>query len=386
MNTNSINRLIEKETGLKKSEKYTDCVRDSGNGNIAYRLVKKQRYRNGDFHVSKDYQNTFDIYLDNVDARKRKDDVIIALENAGCTNIIDNSQRGFIKFDVPVGEKIMNGYERNADSLNKLIKSSRTFDDVESQILFDNIVGGQDEMFFDWYSEKYGELPWDNLKSIPKERIAEYVNENPDVLEDMEYEISISKDDYAAGNTLDKNVNDFLKSSREIERSFERNFLYSETRYVYDPNIIDEDTKTVTFEDYGDTNDMNKRLNRFRKDVENAGYRLNIRNSKSIKSSITIDDKFEEYVGSDLFAERYGYDDYRVDKLSEMGFTPEQIEFEWDSPKVQRALKKIDKAYDEGVNEYGDAPQDYLEWAAKVLENDTLLREEYERWRNTQSD
>ena len=283
------------------------------------------------------------------------------------------------------GVDIMNGYERNADSLNKLIKSSRTFDDVESQILFDNIVGGQDEMFFDWYSEKYGELPWDNLNSIPRERIAEYVNENPDVLEDMEYEIGLSYDDYAGGNTLDKNVNDFLKSSKEIERSFERNFPYSETRYVYDPNIIDEDTKTVTFEDYNDVNDMNKRLNRFRKDVENAGYRLNIRNSKSIKSSITIDDKFEEYVGSDLFAERYGYDDYRADKLSDMGFTPEQIEFEWDSPKIQRALKKIDKAYDEGVNEYGDAPQDYLEWAAKVLENDNLLREEYERWRNTQS-
>ncbi len=108
-------------------------------------------------------------------------------------------------------------------------------------------------------------------------------------------------------------------------------------------------------------------------------------NSRTIKSSITIDDKFKEYVSSDLFAERYGYDNYCVDKLSDMGFTPEQIEFEWDSPKIQRALKKIDKAYDKGTNEYGDTPQDYLEWAAKVLENDTLLREEYERWRNTQS-
>ena len=125
----------------------------------------------------------------------------------------------------------MNGYERNADSLNKLIKSSRTFDDVESQILFDNIVGGQDEMFFDWYSEKYGELPWNNLKSIPKERIAEYVNENPDILEDMEYEISLSYDDYAAGNTLDKNVNDFLNSSRKTNPITSSLFNYDESLF-----------------------------------------------------------------------------------------------------------------------------------------------------------
>ena len=68
-----------------------------------------------------------------------------------------------------------------------------------------------------------------------------------------------------------------------------------------------------------------------------------------------------------------------------MGFDYEDIDFKWDSPKIQRALKKIDKAYDKGTNEYGDLPKDYLEWAARVLENDTLLKEEYERWRNTQS-
>ena len=107
--------------------------------------------------------------------------------------------------------------------------------------------------------------------------------------------------------------------------------------------------------------------------------------NKLIKSSITIDDKFKEYVGSDLFAERHGYDEYRVDKLVNMGFDYEDIDFKWDSPNIQRALKKIDKAYDKGTNEYGDIPQDYLEWAAKVLENDTLLREEYERWRNSES-
>ncbi|MBR4397454.1 MAG: hypothetical protein IKS93_06355 [Methanobrevibacter sp.] len=398
----------------------------------------------------------------------------------------------------------MNGYERNADSINKVFSSKRNFDDVELQILFDNIVGGQDEMFFDWYSEKYGDLPWDNLKSIPKERIAEYVNENPDVLADMEYEIDLSYDDYASGNTLDKNVNDFLNSSWEIERSFVKNFPYKETRYIYDPNIIDEDTKTVTFEDYGDVDDMNERLDRFRKDVENAGYRLNIRNSriikswfvgepenlrenkyyrflnpedfdgyefvkagndfyknlvmsanwelvkvnangyntfvcvdtdkklvrnpteresfllkaepitedvyqqmkqdyekqsrsflgvvppavikdylkgyKPVKSSVSIDDRLEKYISSDSFAERYGYDDYRIDKLVDMGFGYEDIEFKWDSPKIQRALKKIDKAYDESTNEYGDLPQDYLEWAANLINNSTLEQREYKDW------
>lgn len=120
-------------------------------------------------------------------------------------------------------------------------------------------------------------------------------------------------------------------------------------------------------------------------DIMNGYERNKDSLNKLIKSSITIDDKFKEYVGSDLFAERHDYDEYRVDKLVDMGFDYEDIDFKWDSPNIQRALKKIDKAYDKGTNEYGDIPQDYLEWAAKVLENDTLLREEYERWRNSQS-
>lgn len=142
MNTNSINRLIEKETGLRKSQKIIDYTRDSGSGNIAYRLNRVERWRNGDFHVAKYYQNTYDVIFDNVDARKKGADVIAALENAGCTNIIDNAERGFIKFDIPVGEKVMNGYERNADSVNKIfstreIKSglfSYTLEDVRDSI------------------------------------------------------------------------------------------------------------------------------------------------------------------------------------------------------------------------------------------------------------
>ena len=186
------------------------------------------------------------------------------------------------------------------------IKSSRVFDDTEFQILFDNIIGANDEMFFDWYTDRYGELPWDNLKSIPKERIIEYVNENPDVLKDMEYEISISKDDYAAGNILDKNINAFLK------------------------------------------------------------------NSRSVKSS--VDDKLEYYISSDSFVERHGFDEYCMDKLIDMGFTNEQVEFEWDSPEIQKAVKKIEKDFDRDMD-------DYYKWAAKLIENDKFEKQEYEYWK-----
>lgn len=113
-------------------------------------------------------------------------------------------------------------HKEDIKSSRKVIKSARDFDDVELQILFDNIVGGQDEGFFDWYSDNYGDIPWDDMKSIPKDRIAEYVNENPDVLSEMEDEINISYQDYSTGNTLDKNINDYLNSSRKpVKSSFE---------------------------------------------------------------------------------------------------------------------------------------------------------------------
>ena len=72
MNTVSISRAIEKATGLKKSEKQKDYTRDSGSGNIAYRLQRVDRWRNGDFHITKYYQNSYDLYLDNTDATKKR--------------------------------------------------------------------------------------------------------------------------------------------------------------------------------------------------------------------------------------------------------------------------------------------------------------------------
>ncbi len=292
-------------------------------------------------------------------------------------------------------------HKEDIKSSHKVIKSARNFDDVESQILFDNIVGGQDEMFFDWYSEKYGDIPWDNMKSIPKDRIAEYVNENPDVLADMEYEISLSYDDYAAGNTQDKNVNEFLNSSKsarshvfsdyftgdpikEIDRSDKGYSLYE-----YDDGyIVGVTGKRLTLGNYVEVSknlpnleeifkEWNERYGVSLKGNHSNSYKSGyLDNSKTIKSSITIDDKFEEYVDSDLFAERYGYDDYRADRLIEMGFSPEEIEFEWDSPKIQRALNKINKELK--CDEFGNLSKNYYEWAAKILEND----ESYKQWRD----
>ncbi len=178
MNTVSISKTIEKATGLKKSEKQKDYVRDSGNGNIAYRLQRVDRWRNGDFHIVKYYQNSYDLYLDNVDAAKKGDDVVKVLEDLGCTNIIPHIDRKWIRFDIPTEEKIMNGYERNADSINII------FDKINSRTIKSdaNIPLPSDEQYrqqiqrenIEYYEHKY-----ENSKKIML-NLLEYVYEMSD--------------------------------------------------------------------------------------------------------------------------------------------------------------------------------------------------------------
>ena len=90
MNTQSLNRLVAKETGLKKSEKVADFVRDSGSGNIAYRLVKVYRFRNGDFHCVKEYENTYTVLFDRFLNDKEIEKIIEALNANGCKTRLNN--------------------------------------------------------------------------------------------------------------------------------------------------------------------------------------------------------------------------------------------------------------------------------------------------------
>ena len=135
MNTNSINKFLEKSIGLKKSQKIVDYTRDSGTGNIAYRLNRVERWKQGDFHVVKYYQNTYDFYFDNVDARSKSADVINALESLGCTNIIDHSDRGFIKFDIPK-ENIMNSKNQTVVRQGPNLK---TLDETPAEHIMKNL-------------------------------------------------------------------------------------------------------------------------------------------------------------------------------------------------------------------------------------------------------
>ena len=98
MNTQSLNRLVAKETGLKKSEKVADYVRDSGSGNVAYRLVKVYRWKHGDFHCAKVSENTFEIIMDNGCSVCELPKVVELMKNLGCR--IECCGKDFVRVSV----------------------------------------------------------------------------------------------------------------------------------------------------------------------------------------------------------------------------------------------------------------------------------------------
>lgn len=191
MNTNSINKFIEKSIGLKKSQKIVDYTRDSGTGNIAYRLNRVERWKQGDFHVVKYYQNTYDFYFDNVDARSKSADVINALESLGCTNIIDHSDRGFIKFDIPK-ENIMNSRQSSMPRYND-----------EGKIWSDSL----DEYVWEKVKYKDGDTyHWDDVNSL-------YWNDNGD---ESDYLMITTEEGLPRNCTPIKNSRKAIKSAKTL--------------------------------------------------------------------------------------------------------------------------------------------------------------------------
>lgn len=85
MNTQSINRMISKELGLKKSETIKSYTRDNSS-NISYAYRRVYRY-SGDFHCAKEYQNTFTVHLDNLTGKESCEKIIELLKLNGCKNI-----------------------------------------------------------------------------------------------------------------------------------------------------------------------------------------------------------------------------------------------------------------------------------------------------------
>ena len=80
--TNSLSAAISKNLGLKKMQKTSSYSRDSGNGKIAYKTIKNEKYTDGDFYITS-YGNQFTVFLDSDIAKKKTNEMVNYLKKIG---------------------------------------------------------------------------------------------------------------------------------------------------------------------------------------------------------------------------------------------------------------------------------------------------------------
>lgn len=122
-----------------------------------------------------------------------------------------------------------------------------------------------------------------------------------------------------------------------VKEIFEKHFPYKDTKYVYDDNIVDEDNKTVSFEDYGDLPDMDQRLKDFTKDLENEGYKLNVLKGE--------DYPFTDEENEDIYEAMYGsgdrdYTDFYLSKYPETRDKDGYVDYKYSTPELGKEYMK----------------------------------------------
>ena len=122
-----------------------------------------------------------------------------------------------------------------------------------------------------------------------------------------------------------------------VKEIFERHFPYKDTKYVYDDNIVDEDNKTVSFEDYGDLPDMDQRLKDFTKDLENEGYKLNVLKGEDYPFS---DEENEEIYTAMYESDDPDYTDFYLKKHPEMRNKEGDIDYKYSTPELGKEYMK----------------------------------------------
>jgi len=102
MNSNSVATEIEKQTGLKRSTKTKKYAQETGRGNIAYAMRFAGYRYSGDFHVVKDYGNTFEVITDSPEGESKLNDILQVLNNLGLEIVAQG--RTHISFKIPLDE------------------------------------------------------------------------------------------------------------------------------------------------------------------------------------------------------------------------------------------------------------------------------------------
>lgn len=97
MNTKSINNMVAKETGLKKSEIIKGFAQVCNRSGICYAYRRTHKY-SGDFHCKKFYDKIYRIEFDNYKASEKKNEVIQVLTELGCKNI--SWTGSYIRFEI----------------------------------------------------------------------------------------------------------------------------------------------------------------------------------------------------------------------------------------------------------------------------------------------
>lgn len=121
MNSNSVAKEIERQTGLKRSTKEKKYAQECGRGNICY-AYRFAGYRyHGDFHIVKEYSDVFEISIDSNEGKSKLNDILNVIKGLGLEIVAEGINH--IEFKIPFDENKWYGsdgmYRKGKWSLRK---------------------------------------------------------------------------------------------------------------------------------------------------------------------------------------------------------------------------------------------------------------------------